>query len=316
MKLYSHFSEYERAFIDVFHRKGKSIRWIAKELKRNASSISREIRRNSAKKYDGLEAHESAVERRRNAKHVDIHKYCEFLDFLYNNFDKRFMSIEVLISIAKARKLFVHIPSHQSVYNWIKLDLLKLKKHQLLRSSNKYSRRKTAFTKRSKQHRTPIHLRPRYINERKEVGHWECDSVTMSNNGERIITLVERVTKYAITFKSKTQNMEVNYKHIKDQILRQPLPIKSITFDNGMEFNMCYKLKYLGVRVYYCHPYAPSERGTNEVWNGFLRRFIPKGTDLRLISESELQVVTNLINKTPRKILGWKSSLEAISLVL
>lgn len=314
MKLYNHISEYERAFIHVFTKRGTSIRQIAHELKRSPSSISREIKRNGSQNYEGLVAHETSIQRRKNAKHIELQKYQHFLNFLYENFDKRFMSIEVLISIATKSNLIKNIPSHQAVYNWINLNLLKLKKSQLLRSSNKYTRRQSKFTKVNKAHRTPIHLRPRYINERKEIGHWEGDSVTMSKNGERVITLVERVTRYAITFKSSTQNMDFNYKLIKQKISMQTLPFKSITFDNGMEFNCCYKLKSIGIRVYYCHPYAPSERGTNEVWNGFLRRFIPKGTDLRLISQSELDTITNLINKTPRKILDWKSSLEALAI--
>lgn len=122
------------------------------------------------------------------------------------------------------------------------------------------------WLKEVKKHCIPIHLRPRIINERSELGHWEGDSITMSQNGERIITLVERQSRYAITFKSYTQNVDKNFELFKNNLLSKTLPIKSIIFDNGVEFNQCYKLKHYGIKVYYYHPYAPSERWTNKVW--------------------------------------------------
>ena len=76
-----------------------------------------------------------------------------------------------------------------------------------------------------------------------------------------------------------------------------------------------HKLKNdMGVKIYYWHPYAPSERGTNEVWNGFLRRFFPKGTNWSHVPNDELQNVTESINKTPRKILNWRSSSEVLNI--
>jgi len=88
----------------------------------------------------------------------------------------------------------------------------------------------------------------------------------MSSSGSRVMTLVERKTRYAITIKVNSGHMSKNYEAIKTFLMSTKLLFKTITFDNGQEFNEMYKLKLeLGIGVYYCHPYTPSERGTNEV---------------------------------------------------
>ena len=312
---YKQLNEYERAIINTYLSTGKSIRFVANLLNRSPSTISREIKRNGIDKNNGIKAHGKSILRRKLSKQINLDKYKDFLNFFYDNFDKRFNGPSVIINISKKNNLFENIPSHQSLYNWINKGMLKVTKRMLLRSSNKYKRKMFKWNKPSRMHKISITLRPKEVNLRKELGHWEGDSVTMANNGSRVLTIVERVSRYSITIKSPTANMSKNYEILKNYILNSKLEFKSIKFDNGQEFNDMYKLKKSpGVRIYYCHPYSPSERGTNEVWNGLLRRFFPKGTDWRTIADEELQTATKIINKTPRKILNWKSSLEVIDI--
>ena len=216
---YKQLNEYERAIINTYLSTGKSIRFVANLLSRSPSTISREIKRNGIDKNNGIKAHEKSILRRKLSKQINLDKYKDFLNFFYDNFDKRFDGPSVIINISKKNNLFENIPSHQSLYNWINKGMLKVTKRMLLRSSNKYKRKMFKWNKPSRMHKISITLRPKEVNLRKELGHWEGDSVTMANNGSRVLTIVERVSKYSITIKSPTVNMSKNYEILKNYIL-------------------------------------------------------------------------------------------------
>lgn len=169
---------------------------------------------------------------------------------------------------------------------------------------------------------TSIELRPLEISQRTSFGHWEMDCVCGKTNSA-LLVLSERLTRKEIIFKMENQKSANVIKCL--DILEKKFGssfktvFKTITVDNGSEF-----ADYLGMeksfygkdnrtKIYYCHPYSSSERGTNERLNREIRRLIPKGSDISKYSANEIKKVEEWVNDYPREILGYATSSEAFS---
>ena len=146
-----------------------------------------------------------------------------------------------------------------------------------------------------------------------EFGYFQGDSIVSppKSSGESITTQIEVKSKRLFASKVKRKTAEDTNK----EMLKIYTPLSSIAkgilLDNGVEFYKHYELiDKLGIQTYFAHPYCSSERGCNERHNGLLRRFIPKGTDLKNISQEELDEIVSFWNKMPRKILEYKTPLE------
>lgn len=164
-----------------------------------------------------------------------------------------------------------------------------------------------------------IEQRPFSLDDRSEFGHWEGDTIVGSNkikNSGAVLTLVERKTRFQMTVKMKNRKAKtVRNAFYKLKTLYPDYNIKklfkSITFDNGVEF-ADWKLiaKYLGINIYFAHPYSSYERGSNENGNKLLRLFLPKSCNINDYTEDYVMKANELINMKIRKILDYKSSLE------
>lgn len=167
-----------------------------------------------------------------------------------------------------------------------------------------------------------IEERPFEPEDRSEFGHWEGDTIVGGRNipnSGAVLTLVERKTRFQLTIKMKDRKANTVVKAIKK--LKQKYPelkdykindiFKSITFDNGVEFSNWKDIeKYLKTIIYFAHPYASCERGSNENGNKLLRIFLPKGCNINDYTDEYVMNANELINTKIRKILGYKSSLE------
>ena len=155
----------------------------------------------------------------------------------------------------------------------------------------------------------PIRLRPKYIKNRNEIGHLEIDSIIgKKNEYDSLISIVDRCTRRLWLIKAEYKNEYYIDKLIYDYIIKNDIPVKSITTDNGLEFNVLgITAKKLGVKLYKCDPYCSFQRGTNERTNALVRRFIPKGRSMRLIPQIYLDDICFEINSMPRKIFDFKS---------
>ena len=233
--------------------------------------------------------------------------------------------------------------SHQTIYTWIKagripnVSLTDLnnplhERHNPKHLSNSMRKLKQQARKQqqpevmeeqrvsARQRRILIEERPKTVDQRKYFGHWEVDCVVPRRGGHKVIvTFAERKTRYYQCFIAEQQNgLEIvkvlqrfwqsfgaNAHHI----------IKSMTFDNGPEFvnhDVMDCLEYeLRIKAYYCHPYSPEERGTNEHCNRMLRQYIPKGTSFERLIDRDVQAVAREINERPRQILHGKTAQEA-----
>ena len=171
-----------------------------------------------------------------------------------------------------------------------------------------------------------INYRPERANTREEYGHWEGDLVIgKRKKGAVLFTLTERKTREEIIMKlpSKEAKEVAKALDVLEKIYKKEFSkkFKTITFDNGAEFRnwkileKSYDKRKTKARtqVYYAHPYCSGERGSNENGNRLIRRFIPKGTDITLISEEFIKQIENWINNYPRAMFEYKSTNEIIS---
>ena len=157
-----------------------------------------------------------------------------------------------------------------------------------------------------------IDNRPKHIELRNEIGHWEGDLIIGKNHKSAIGTIVERKSRYTLIIKLKARNAkEVAKMFAKKLNQLNPLFKKSMTYDNGTEMAKHETItKKTGMKIYFAHPYSSWERGTNENTNGLIRRYLPKGTDFNEIDEKKLLFIQEKLNNRPRKIIGYKTPKE------
>lgn len=163
-----------------------------------------------------------------------------------------------------------------------------------------------------------IDRRPQDIGDRKAFGHWEFDSVIGTAKGRRqsILTLTERKTRYEIIFRSAAKTSAATVHALNKIIQKFPQgTFKTITVDNGSEFQDCHGMEHdrhgnKRLTIYYAHPYSSWERGSNERNNRIIRRYFPKGKSLAKVTQQQCNRVAASINAMPRKILDWHTAAE------
>jgi transposase, IS30 family len=158
--------------------------------------------------------------------------------------------------------------------------------------------------------------RPAEADDRAVPGHWEGDLIIGKDSGSAIGTLVERSTRFVVLLHLPGRRGPVE---IRDAMIAaiQQLPDslkRSVTWDRGQE--MARHLEFTiatGVKVFFCDPHSPWQRGSNENTNGLLRQYFPKGTDLSVHSAEALQAAADSLNGRPRETLGWSTPAEALA---
>ncbi len=295
---YTQLTHEKKAQIDILLAQGLSMRKVASILGINHSTISR---------------YKAGIYKKRT---IDItKKYDIFLRYLYSHYDYKTCSIEICVFKFKRSYLNARCPTIQQVYNWINAGKIKLTKSDLCykkHRSNKNSMMR--HTKWNFDNKTvlPISLRPKYINKRDQLGHLEIDSILGKRNEySSIISIVDRCNRKLWLIKAEYKNEYYIDKLIYNFILEQEILVRSITVDNGLEFQaLGLTAKKLGVKLYKCDPYCSFQRGTNERTNALVRRFIPKGSSMKFVSQVYLDHICFEINSMPGKLFDYKCSYD------
>ena len=324
---YKHFTIEEREKIQFCLWEKKPARQIAKELGRNVSTISREIKKNTSfgHGYMSRPSHQRALANRKSRGRHDRLKNDIIREYVITELKKRTSPEQIAgrIKIKHPGQTISHEAIYQFIYSQIHRDgwgLLKPECQDLRQYLRRRKKRRTHKGMRRCQRvlRVPglsIETRPEVVNNRIRVGDWESDSVMSKGNRVGINTFVERKVGLVFITRLKDKTSEATISAIESRTRCLPKELKqTATFDNGGENRKWDELeKRTGLTCYFAHPYCSGERGTNENTNGLIRDFFPKKTEFSKISDQELQAVENNLNNRPRKRLGWLTPLEAFT---
>lgn len=304
---YKHFSKTERLELSILLKKGYSLRDIGRVLKRNPSSVSREIRRNSVKGvYDPPKAHHKAYVKRKYAKYqgMKIRGNPEIETYIQEKITLGWSpeAIAGRLPIDSGGRLSVH---HTTIYKYL-YSVYGQHLCQYLQYK-RYRKKKRKGIKKGREiikKRVFIDQRPEIVNQRARNGDFELDTLgTPKSSRETIVGAVDRKSLYFVAQKIPYLKQAM----VAAKRLLKPYQVLSLTLDNGPE-NAKYQM--LGVPTYFCHPYSAWEKPIIE--NAFrrLRRYIPKKSCLSGYSDEQIQVIIERMNNIPRKRLGWRTPKE------
>ena len=185
-----------------------------------------------------------------------------------------------------------------------------------IRHKKRYKPRGVAQKRGQIPHRVGIEERPAIVDTNTEIGHWEGDTVIGADHDGVLLTLVERVTKYTVMVKLPSKQAVYLATRLIAVLLKCPLPVRSITFDNGKEFTDHQRMsRLLRTSIYFARPYHSCgpplrERGLNENTNGLIREYIPKGCRISPIRPKDVSWIQDQLNHRPRKTLGFLSPIQ------
>lgn len=184
-------------------------------------------------------------------------------------------------------------------------DYLRIRHRKHYKKRGKPAKRELIPNRVSIDHRPPI------VETNMELGHWEADTVIGKSHDGVLLTLVERCTKFVLIVKLKSKNALALAHAAVKALRRSRLPVKTITFDNGLEF-ACHEhiARQLKAVTYFAHPYHSWERGLNENTNGLIRQYIPKSCPISIVLPSDVSWIEDQLNQRPRKTLGYQSPAE------
>lgn len=305
---YHHLSREERYQIFALLKEGLSQSDIAINLGRHKTTISREIARNSGQRgYRPKQANFLAQQRSvnsRNARQMDPSDWLLVERYLQSQWSPEQISAEVPIS---HETIYRHIYADKS-FGGTLYSHLRCQKKRRKRYAGGRDRRGEIIGRRA------ISDRPAHIEERRQLGHWEGDTLIGKSHKQAIISLVERKSGYAVLAKVGNKTAHLVSSAIIDRLKPIAMKVQTLTFDNGKEFSEHAKIdSALGSISYFADPYSSWQRGSNENLNGLIRQYIPKSRPLSTVSDKELARIESLLNNRPRKRLGFKTPHEVFT---
>lgn len=322
-----HLNFEDRCTIKICRKMNLSLRKTAEIVNCSASTVSNELKRGTGERKcnRGRKPEYSAkrgqkvyeANRSRCGRAYTITADNSFITWVVDCVRNKMWSLDACVGYARKNKLFPDelIVCSKTLYNavWKGVILSPFDLPEALSRS----------TKRHNHHKNKrilgrsIEERPEIVSLRTECGHWEIDTVVGRKNGKEsvVLTLVEKVTDYYIAIKIPDKSslsimtaLEVLRKEYGYEFF--DTVFKTITTDNGSEFNDLSKLEEYGVKVYFAHPYSSWERPQNERHNRIFRRYIPKGVSIEKYSTEQILRFADDMNALPRKTLGYSTPEE------
>ncbi|PFG33918.1 IS30 family transposase [Sanguibacter antarcticus] len=308
----------EREQILVGLAQGLSLTAIAGQLGRAVSTISREVARAGGReKYSAWGAHERARAQARRPKAFKLGTG-PLLQEVATNLEQLWSPQEIAARLRLDRPgdPEMHV-SHETIYQSLFVQgrgQLRRELARCLRSGRTARKPRTAVDGRG---RIPgmvmISERPGEVEDRAVPGHWEGDLIMGEQSRSAVATLVERSTRLTLLLHlgegKSAEQVEVA---MREAITALPVSLRrTITWDQGAEMaKHATFTATTGIPIYFCDPHSPWQRASNENTNGLLRQYLPKSTDLSLVSRNELERIQDSLNARPRKTLGYMTPSE------
>lgn len=306
--MYTQLTHEQRYQIKALLKTGHNQKKIAEAVEVHPSTISRELRRNRGQRgYRPQQAHRMAMERRGQAKkRIDDATWSLVEKFIR----KEWSPEQISGRLKEDHDLRI---SHEWIYQHILADKREggdLYKH--LRCQKARRKRYGSYDRRGKLPERPsIEERPEIVEKRQRLGDWEVDTVLGKGRRHLLVTLTDRKSRLTRIYKVVRKTAQEVADAVIEMLQLWKDRVHTITSDNGKEFAHFERIgEALKAMMYFAHPYASWERGTNENTNGLIRQYFPKDKDLSTITREETAWVEQRLNNRPRKCLGFKTPNE------
>jgi IS30 family transposase len=296
---------------------GISTRQIASAIMRSPSTVSREIERNGGRHlYRASEAEDRAWEQGQRPKPCLLATHERLRQAVAARLQHEWSPEQISgwLKVIFPADASMRV-SHETIYQSLFIQARGVLKRELishLRHRKTMRRSKYASTEGQPRGQiidaVSIRERPAEIEDRAVPGHWEGDLITGSQNSH-IATLVERATRFTMLVKVRGKDTKSVIAGLTREVRRLPQKLRrSLTWDRGTELAQHKRFTVAtDVKVYFCDPQSPWQRGTNENTNGLLRQYFPKGTELTQYSQADLNKIALRLNQRPRKTLGFQT---------
>jgi IS30 family transposase len=316
----------DRIEIGLGCQRGESFRAIAHRIGRSPSTISREVAANGGRLwYRPMKAHRRAHALARRPKPTKLSRDRRLRDRVIGDLQRQWSPEQIA---RRLREDFGHDVtmriSHETIYKTLFVQGRGELRRELTRClrtgrAKRLPRAWTGNRRRMIPNMVMISERPPEVADRAVPGHWEGDLLMGRDNKTAIGTLVERSTRFTMLVRLPVDHSAPSVREaLARSITALPEALRrSLTWDQGPE--MADHVRFTvdtGVRVYFCDPHSPWQRGSNENTNGLLRQYFPKSTDLPADDPKRLRRVADLLNGRPRKTLGWKTPAEKFAEVV
>ena len=313
-KKYKHLTLLERDKITSMLYERQPLGEIALVLGRSRSTISREMKRNASPGYRLYLSHRaygrSEARRKQNSSRPRL-KNKQIVLFVEAKLKAGWSPEQIAGRLPKEHSgLSI---SHEAIYQYIyhpktpaRLELIGLLRQAHRKRKTKGIGRATRKTK--IPNRISIEQRPPSVETRKQIGHWEGDSLVSSKSLVALNALVERKSRLLMLTKLPRKSASDTVDAVVTRLKGLPPEARrTLTMDNGTENTGHEQMTArIGIKCYFAHPYASWERGTNENTNGLIRWYLPKGTDFNTITEKQIEEIESSLNNRPRKCLEFK----------
>ena len=314
-------TEREREVIATQRAAGASMRTIATMLSRAPSTISREIARNGERtthnrEYQAAVADERAWKRARRPKRCKLALQRRLQRTVAAKLGKDWSprQIALWLRCRYPEELTMQV-SAETIYRSLYVQARGALKRELVQHlrrgrSQRRAQQTPAITERL---RNPISIaeRPPEVADRAVPGHWEGD-LLLGGHTSQIVTLVERTSRLVLLLRTPRRDSATVARVLARGIKRLPAHLRaSLTWDRGSEMAQHQRFTLATqVPVYFCDPYSPWQRGSNENTNGLLRQYFPKGQDISHLTQRQLDAVALRLNTRPRETLGMETPAE------
>jgi IS30 family transposase len=314
MDKYKHLTTEERLAICQGIQQGRSLADIARSLGRSKSTLSRELRRNGTGLGYLPDLAQRRYRRRRQAcrprPKLGLRQLRRYVMLCL----ERGWSPEQIAGRLRREKQGAFV-SYETIYRFIYQSPLG-RQEKLWEYLRRGKRHRTHPHGRQAQktlipNRVFIDQRPPEALERTEPGHWETDSL-LYPRGQALNVLVDRMSRYTLVTKLEDKTSQATARALCQRLASWPA--RTITADNGPEHaHHALVSQRLGASFFFCHPYHSWEKGTVEQTNSLLRRYLPRRTDLRRLSQEELDQIAEELNARPRKCLKYQTPKEVLT---